>query len=151
MMRIMGILTGVFIFTQVAAAPPTIQAGDTLVNLNRLNRGVVQAQPGAATDTSVFMISADGMVIAKKDLPVHQSAETHRLSIKTMHSDRVYFDNDIFIQVDSTKTLIHVNSDEIEMATGMRADGRIWVVVISSLLIFFTLLGYLIRLERKLK
>jgi hypothetical protein len=149
-MRIFFAFTvGLLLSASLMAA--SISSGDTLVNLNRLNRGVLSAQPGAGTDTSLFRISAEGLIIAKAKLPLAEFPETHRLSIKTMHSDKVYFDNDIVIYLDSAHTLIHVNSDEIEMATGMRSDGRIWVVVASSLLVFFTLLAYLIQLERKLR
>jgi hypothetical protein len=39
---------------------------------------------------------------------------------------------------------------EIEMATGLRADGMIWVVVGVVLIVLFGLLIYLWRLERRI-
>ncbi|MBL0913672.1 MAG: CcmD family protein [Bacteroidia bacterium] len=44
-----------------------------------------------------------------------------------------------------------VIADKIEMATGLRKDGMIWVVVTVSMVVFAVLIGYLVLLDRKVR
>jgi hypothetical protein len=49
--------------------------------------------------------------------------------------------------------LVHLPAraqDRPEMADGLRADGKIWVVVGVILIVLAGLLGYLIRLDRRI-
>lgn len=44
---------------------------------------------------------------------------------------------------------VTVVADKIEMATGLRKDGMIWVVVAVSMIVFAVVIGYLVLLDRK--
>ncbi|HEY0056962.1 MAG TPA: CcmD family protein [Pedobacter sp.] len=47
--------------------------------------------------------------------------------------------------------MIQANAQDVEMATGLRSSGKIYVVVIVILVIFIGLLGYLFSIDRRLK
>lgn len=48
-----------------------------------------------------------------------------------------------------TALLAHAQPQEIEMADGMRAEGKIYVVVAILVVILLGLIGYLVLLDRK--
>ncbi|MBS1544537.1 MAG: CcmD family protein [Bacteroidetes bacterium] len=48
-----------------------------------------------------------------------------------------------------TSLLAHAQPEEIEMADGMRAEGKIYVVVAILVVILLGLIGYLVLLDRK--
>lgn len=48
-----------------------------------------------------------------------------------------------------TTVLAHAQPQEIEMADGMRAEGKIYVVVAILVVILLGLVGYLVILDRK--
>jgi hypothetical protein len=124
-----------------------IAPGDTLVNFNRLNKGIISIQPGADMDTHYFSVSPEGLLLVRSALPNSE----FRFGVKTRQSDWVYFDNEVQLDLTRSPVLIHVTSDQIEMATGLRADGRIWVVVVVAMLVFAGILGYLVVLERRMR
>jgi hypothetical protein len=48
-------------------------------------------------------------------------------------------------------TAIKAQAQDVEMATGLRSSGKIFVVVIVMLLIFIGLLAYLFLIDRRVK
>lgn len=140
----------VWLFTSWAAfGQGFFQPGDTLVNLNILNRGVVKAQAGIDMDTNLFHLSGEGIITAKTSLDSLIGKQV--FSVKTTSSETETYDNTITLSFQTTPALIQVHSDKIEMATGLKKDGKIWVVVAVSLILFLGLVGYLVVLDRKLK
>ncbi len=125
------------------------QPGDTLVNLNILNRGVSRAQAGIDMDTQLFHLSGEGVITAK--VVLDSSLGKQVFSVKTTSTETETYDNTITLDFLSQPAMLHVHSDKIEMATGLKKDGKIWVVVAVSLILFFGLVGYLVVLDRKLK
>lgn len=129
------------------AAEPVFLPGDTIADLNMLNRGVIQTQPGADMDTTLFGINAFGVITARK--PLYPEMGRFIFSVKTRSSDTETYDNSIQIDLSTIPCIIHVHSDKIEMATGLKKDGKIWVVVAVSLILFLGITGYLIVLDRR--
>lgn len=129
-------------------------AGDTVVNLNSLNNGITKMQ---ISEESKKVITANGLKLDEKGAVV--TLENSDLlktdfsfDIKTFATDDEWYENTVKVKVkDSDIRLISVTSDKIEMATGFRKDGKIYVVIAVSMILFFTVVFYLIYLERKTK
>ncbi|GAA4454953.1 hypothetical protein GCM10023189_22160 [Nibrella saemangeumensis] len=49
-----------------------------------------------------------------------------------------------------TQTLFAQASDQVEMADRLRADGKIWVVVLVIAVVFAGIVTYLVRLDRQI-
>lgn len=120
---------------------------DTLLDLNRLNGGVKSFQVGQC-DTAYFEVSTSAQVWLKKPLPAQKFP--YRIEVKCQTTEGVYVENQIEIwQTDQART-IYVEANVIEMATGMRKDGKIWVVIAVVFTLFAGLVLYLFYLQRKL-
>jgi hypothetical protein len=131
----------------------TFYQGDTVVNLNALNNGITSYQ---ISDESKKTITSNGLEL--KDGAVIVFVEDSLLKkdftfdIKTLASDKEWYINTVKIKVkDNDIRLISITSDKIEMATGFRKEGKIYVVIAVSAILFFVIIFYLIYLERKTK
>ena len=139
--------------TELVFADRIYHIGDTVVNLNSLNNGIKTYQ---VSDESKKAIANNGLelkegavVILKEDSLLKSDFS---FDIKTHASDQEWYENTVKIKVkDHDIRLINVTSDKIEMATGFRKEGKIYVVVTVSIILFFTVIIYLIYLERKTK
>lgn len=129
-------------------------AGDTVVNLNSLNNGIIKMQ---ISEESKKIIAENGLQLDEKAAVVTlQNSDLLKndfsFDIKTFATDNEWYENTVKIKVkNSDIRLISVTSDKIEMATGFRKEGKIYVVIAVSMILFFTVVFYLIYLERKTK
>jgi len=139
---------------QLITAVRIYYAGDTVVNLNSLNNGITKMQ---ISEESKKVITDNGLKLDEKGAVV--TLENSNLlktdfsfDVKTFANDNEWYENTVKVKVkDSDIRLISVSSDKIEMATGFRKEGKIYVVVAVSMILFFTIIFYLIYLERKTK
>jgi hypothetical protein len=119
--------------TELVWANKEFRVGDTVVNLNALNNGIKS-----------YQISEESKkVITNNGLAINDGA---------VASDNEWYENTVKLKVRNNDIrLINITSDKIEMATGFRKDGKIYVVVTVSMILFFTVIFYLVYLERKTK
>lgn len=127
--------------------------GDTVVNLNSLNNGIKSFQLPKESKNIMTQNGLDtlkgGIIILVNDTLLKKN---FGFDIKTFANDNEWYINTINIKVNNGDIgLIHVSSDKIEMATGFRKEGKIFVVVGVSMILFFVIISYLIALERKTK
>lgn len=127
--------------------------GDTILNLNALNNGIKSFQLPKESKTVMAENGLDtlkgGIIVLVTDTLLKKN---FGFEIKTFASDNEWYINTIRIKVvDNNIQLIHVTSDKIEMATGFRKEGKIYVVIGVSMILFFVIIAYLIALERKTK
>jgi len=140
--------------TKLVYANRSFNKGDTVVNLNSLNYGVTKIQVG---DKTKAYITENGLKLDdSKGIVTLENADLLKsdvsFDIKTFSGDNEWYENSIRIKVkDNDIRLVNVSTDKIEMATGFRKEGKIYVVVAVSMILFFTIIGYLIYLERKTK
>lgn len=120
---------------------------DTLVDLNRLNGGIRSFQVGTC-DTTLFQVNSKGVVLCKGNIPA--SALPYRIDIKSQTAEGVYVDNHIELWQTEQNRTVYVEANVIEMATGMRKDGKIWVVIAVVFVLFAAVLGYLLFLQKKI-
>ncbi len=125
--------------------------GDTIVNLNSLNNGIKSYQ---ISEESKRAITNNGLRITEGSIVILEFIDSlkkdFQFDIKTIASDNEYYENTIKVKVKNKDIrLVNITSDKIEMATGFRKEGKIYVVVAVSMILFFTVIGYLIYLERK--
>lgn len=123
------------------------QKGDTLVNYNTLLGGVREIVIPSGVDVpSELIISKEGYITLRNDLDKPFSIEMRI----TGASGEVYICNLKLIKKYGTCS-IWSGTDKIDMATGLRKNGMIWVVVAVSCVLFAVLIAYLILLGSKLK
>lgn len=127
--------------------------GDTIVNLNSLNNGIKSYQ---ISDESKRTIENNGLKITDGAIVILDHIDSlkkdFQFDVKTIAGDEETYENTIKVKVKNKDIrLVNVTSDKIEMATGFRKEGKIYVVVAVSMILFFTVIGYLIYLERKTK
>ncbi len=139
--------------TVTTLIPCELMKGDTIVNLNSLNNGIIKYQVSKESkkvmEENGLLIKDGGVVIIDRDGLIEKNFS---FDIKTFASDNEWYENTIKIQLKCGYIrLINITSDKIEMATGFRKEGKIYVVVAVSLILFFTVIAYLIFLERKVK
>jgi len=121
---------------------------DTLVDLNRLNGGIRSFQVGNC-DTSLFEVSGKGVLFSKGNIP--SSAHPYRIDIKSQTTEGVYVDNHIELWQTEQGRIVYIEANVIEMARGMRKDGKIWVVIAVVFVLFGSVLGYLLFLQKKIR
>lgn len=131
----------------------SFKTGDTILNLNALNNGIISFQlpkesKSVMTENGLDTLKG-GIIVLVADSLIKKN---FGFEIKTFASDNEWYINTIRIKVvDNNIQLIHVTSDKIEMATGFRKEGKIFVVIGVSMILFFVIISYLIALERKTK
>lgn len=124
------------------------KAGDTLADLNDLNRGILEFQVDLG-DSTWYQMGAQGQLILAKD--VVEGDRLPRLEIKTKTAENEFYENRIQVHTQDATLTVHVSSDKIEMATGLRANGKIWVVIAVVFVLFFTLIGLLLYQQQSLR
>ncbi len=131
-----------------ASASVLAQAGDTLADLNALNRGILEFQVDLG-DSTWYQMSNQGHVILAQD--VVEGDRLPHLEIKTKTADNEFYENRIRVLTQQGTLTIHVSSDKIEMATGLRANGKIGVVIAVVFVLFLTLIGLLLYQQQSLR
>lgn len=145
--------TNVSALTNLVYSVRTYHTGDTVVNLNSLNNGIKSYQ---ISEESKKTITSNGLEIKEGAVIVFVEdsllKKDFSFDVKTNANDNEWYENTIKVKVkDNDIRLINVTSDKIEMATGFRKEGKIYVVIAVSMILFFTVIFYLIYLERKTK
>jgi hypothetical protein len=129
---------------------PIFESGDTLIDLNKVNGGIVKFQIAEddklKLNNSGFEIINPGIIILK-DISL---ISNFQVEIKSFASDDEWYINTVKYNVENRNNLIYIQSDKIEMATGWRKDGKIMVVIAVVMILFFTVIGYLFYLDRKI-
>jgi hypothetical protein len=129
----------------------TYHNGDTIINFNSLNNGITKFQLSKESKKTLDDNGLDtikGGVVVLKDL--HLLQKDFQFDVKCFAGDNEWYENTVKVKVkDNDIRLINVTTDKIEMATGFRASGKIYVVIAVSMILFFTIIVYLIYLERK--
>jgi hypothetical protein len=127
------------------------QAGDTLVNLNRLNGGIIRYQISEDDKQTLknngLKINEQAMIVVEEPSKISNFL---MLEIKTFASDHEWYINTIKLESTSKGIIVYVSSDKIEMATGWRKDGKIYVVIAVVTVLFLGVIGYLFMLDRKI-
>lgn len=131
------------------ASPKVLaQVGDTLVDLNALNRGILEFQADIG-EGNWYQMGEQGQVILAQN--VVEGDRLPRLEIKTQTAENEFYENRIRVLTQKGTLTIHVSSDKIEMATGLRANGKIWVVIAVVFVLFLTLIGLLLYQQQSLR
>lgn len=128
-----------------------LQVGDTLVNLNRLNGGIIRYQ---ISDDDQQTLKDNGLQINDQAMIVvadpSKISNFLMLEVKTFASDHEWYINTIKLESTSKGVIVYISSDKIEMATGWRKDGKIYVVIAVVAVLFLGVIGYLFMLDRKI-
>lgn len=128
-----------------------LQVGDTLVNLNRLNGGIIRYQ---ISDDDRQTLKNNGLQINEQAMIVvvepSKMLNFLMLEVKTFASDHEWYINTIKLESTSKGVIVYVSSDKIEMATGWRKDGKIYVVIAVVAVLFLGVIGYLFMLDSKI-
>lgn len=125
---------------------------DTLIDLNKLNGGIVKYQ---VSDEDRTTIKAAGLeitdpgIITVQDPVMFSTSNTTRFQIKTFAKDDEWYINDVLIRMSGSTPLVYVSADKIEMATGWRKEGKIYVVIAVVVILFAIVLLYLVSLDRR--
>lgn len=157
---VLGLLlfSGLLVFSQeqdsvqnLSIKNSLLQIGDTLVNLNRLNGGIVRYQ---ISDDDRQTLMNNGLQINEQAMIVvvepSKMLNFLMLEVKTFASDHEWYINTIKLESTSKGVIVYVSSDKIEMATGWRKDGKIYVVIAVVAVLFLGVIGYLFMLDSKI-
>ncbi|MGQ3130943.1 MAG: CcmD family protein [Flavobacteriales bacterium] len=122
---------------------------DTLADLNGMLGGIKNIQISKEKPIPAgFTVAPDGWVTSDTSLLTNkvyvfevlaQTPEEETFIVAFRYDNR------------SSVPKVTVIADKIEMATGLRKDGMIWVVVTVSMVVFAVLIGYLVLLDRKVR
>lgn len=123
--------------------------GDTLLDLNRELRGVKEIVfPKGTVVPNALSISEQGVVVLKADSLL--KGDKYMFELKAISNSEEVYIVDITVKKEGNKYLVTTVSDKIDMATGFRAEGKIYVVVAVSMILFLVIVTYLFLMERKL-
>jgi hypothetical protein len=129
---------------------PIFELGDTLIDLNKVNGGIVKFQIADVDKLNLknsgFEIINPGIIKVKDTSLINN----FQVEIKSFASDDEWYINTVKFNVENRNNLIYIQSDKIEMATGWRKDGKIMVVIAVVMILFFMVIGYLFYLDRKI-
>lgn len=141
-------LSGLLAQTQLDSLKTT-PVTDTLVNFNRLVGGITAVTlPGEQTLPKGISLTPDGSLLGSYESLM---ALRDPLFFKLETASGDFYEVSLSGRQQSGKNFVLIQSNLIEMATGWRRDGKIWVVVASALLVFFAIIGFLLYLERRLR
>ncbi len=123
-------------------------AGDTLVNLNRLNRGVLKYQ---LPSEAVTALANNGLTIENPAVVIVQDpakmGEKFTFEVKCFTNETEWYINEIVYEKGK---LLNIKSDKLEMATTWRKEGKMYVVLATVTLVFLGLFAYLLLLDRRI-
>lgn len=129
------------------AAEYDFAAGDTMVNLNRINGGVLKYQ---LSEEASSVLSKNGLKVENPAVVIVENPallqDEMSFEIKCYTSESEWFINEVVYQKGK---LLNIKSDKIEMATTWRKEGKIYVVLATVCLVFLGLFSYLFILDKK--
>jgi hypothetical protein len=121
---------------------------DTLLDLNRSLGGLKELVIARETIIpQAVAVTPEGLIILRT--PSALKAESYAFELKAVASNEEVYLVSIKISRKGNMVLVSTVSDKIDMATGFRKEGKIYVVVAVSLILFCVLIGYLIFLDRR--
>lgn len=121
---------------------------DTLLNFNTLLGGVTTISiPQDQKMPQGFQITSEWVLMGPDTLWL-RLAEPLQFKVETGNGD--VFEVKIKSKKQNGREFVVVSTDRIEMAQGWRKDGKIWVVVVVSSLVFAAIVAFLWYLERRL-
>lgn len=119
---------------------------DTLVDLNRMLGGLKELVVAKETVIpEAITLTPEGRIILNS--PSALKADSYAFEVKAVASDEEVYLVSVKISRKGDKILVNTVSDKIDMATGFRSEGKIYVVVAVSVVLFIVLIGYLILLD----
>lgn len=122
---------------------------DTLVDLNKQLGGLTEVTvPKGMLLPDAIMLTPEGLIILRSPNLLH--ADAYNFEVKATAAQEVYIIS-VKIRRVGDKILVNTVSDKIDMATGFRAEGKIYVVVAVSLVLFGVLVIYLVILDRRMR
>lgn len=128
--------------------PSVVETPDTLLDLNRSLGGLKELVIAKETIIpQAVNVTPGGLVILRT--PSALKADAYAFELKAVASDEEVYLVSVKISRKGNTVLVNTVSDKIDMATGFRKEGKIYVVVAVSLVLFFVLIGYLILLDRR--
>lgn len=123
---------------------------DTLVDLNKHLNGIQETViPKGTVIPEAVEVTPQGQVILLDDTKLN--AESYKFELMVTASDKEAYIVQVKIAKNGDKIMVSTLSDKIDMATGFRSEGKIYVVVGVSLLLFTILIGYLVVLDRRMR
>lgn len=122
--------------------------GDTLINFNTLLGGArsitmpqdQQLPEGITLHPEGLLLGVDSLLLSHES-PLNFKVETGNGDVYEIQAQ---------VRRKNGRTFWMIQTDRIEMATGWRKDGKIWVVVAVSVIVFLAILVFLLYLERRL-
>lgn len=126
-----------------------IQVPDTLVDLNKQLNGLkeVSVAPSVVVPEAIN-ITPEGLIILTQG---QLKADVYNFEVKaTSREGEVYMVN-VKIKRDGQHVTSTIVADKIDMATGFRKEGKIYVVVAVSLVLFSVIVIYLFLLDRRMR
>lgn len=130
--------------TEMFASTP-----DTLVDLNKQLNGLKEWTVASSVIVpEAIQITKEGLIILTDS---KLKADVYNFEVKaTSHENEVYTVN-VKITRDGQNVTSTIVADKIDMATGFRKEGKIYVVVAVSLILFSVIVIYLIFLDRRMR
>lgn len=122
---------------------------DTLADLNGMLGGIKNIQISKEKPIPAgFTVTPDGWVTSDTSL-LTGKVYVFEVMAQTPEEDTY----NVSFKYDKRTSLpkVTVIADKIEMATGLRKDGMIWVVVAVSMVVFAVVIAYLVLLDRKVR
>lgn len=121
---------------------------DTLINFNTLLGGArsitmpqdQQLPEGITLHPEGLLLGVDSLLLSRES-PLNFKVEAGNGDVYEIQAQ---------VRRKNGRTFWIIQTDRIEMATGWRKDGKIWVVVAVSVIVFLAILAFLLYLERRL-
>lgn len=122
---------------------------DTLVDLNKQLGGLKEVVVAKQTVLpEAIEVTPSGLIILKS--PDLLKADAYNFEVKATASDEEVYIVSVKISRKGDKILVNTVSDKIDMATGFRKEGKIYVVVGVSLILFLVIITTLVVMDRRM-
>lgn len=123
---------------------------DTLADLNKHLNGIQEVTvPKGAVIPEAVEVTPQGQIILLNDAGL--KAKSYKFELKVTASDKEVYIVQVKIARNGDKIVVSTLSDKIDMATGFRSEGKIYVVVAVSMVLFIVLVTYLVLLDRRMR
>jgi hypothetical protein len=123
-----------------------VETPDTLLDLNRSLGGLKELIIAKETlIPQAVTVTPQGLIILRT--PSALKADAYAFELKAVASDEEVYLLNVKITRKGNTVLVNIVSDKIDMATGFRKEGKIYVVVAVSFVLFTVLIAYLVFLD----
>lgn len=122
---------------------------DTLVDLNKQLGGLKEVVVAKQTVLpEAIEVTPSGLIILKS--PDLLKADVYNFEVKATASDEEVYIISVKISRKGDKILVNTVSDKIDMATGFRKEGKIYVVIGVSMILFLVIITTLVVMDRRM-